>query len=119
VPDENSAIAQLRTHEADPFIVASTNAYGQLRRIPDISVALTDIHGAATILMNDSAPALRDVRVRRAIAEAIDRNALVRNVDFGAATPAVADLPGFTARPRARLRSKFKRTFAPSVSRSN
>jgi len=95
VPDENGAIAQLRTHEADLFAVASTHAYGAIRGIPGISIALSNVHGAATVLMNDSVPALRDARVRRAIAEALDRPALVRHVDFGAATPAVADLPPF------------------------
>jgi peptide/nickel transport system substrate-binding protein len=95
VPDENSAIAQLRTHEADVFAVASTNAYGQLRSIPGVSVALSNVHGASTVLMNNTVGELRDERLRRAIAEAIDRRALVRNVDFGAATPAVADLPDF------------------------
>jgi peptide/nickel transport system substrate-binding protein len=95
VPNEATDVNLMRTHEPDLFTLASTKAYGELRRLPGVRTHLTNIHGATTLTMNVTHGALRDVRVRRAIALAIDKRALVQKISFGAATPASADLPDF------------------------
>jgi peptide/nickel transport system substrate-binding protein len=95
VPDESTAIDLMRTHEIDAFALASTSAYRQLRTIPGVSVALTDNHGATTVTMNTSHPALQDVRVRRAIVAAIDKRAIAQKITGGAGKPATEDLPDF------------------------
>ena len=95
IPDENTMVNQLRTHELDLFAEASVNAYGQLRSIPGVRTALTDLHGASNVLINTTRPDLRDARVRHAIAAAIDRRAIVRDFAFGAGDVATADLPSF------------------------
>ena len=95
VPDEATALAQLRTHESDLFTEASLYAFAQIRTLPQTAYALTDIHGATTVLMNNRRPVLRDVRVRRAIEAAIDKRAIAAKVAFGAPRVATADLPPF------------------------
>ena len=93
--DENAAIATLRTHEIDAFVLASVGAYRSLRTVSGVSVALTDNHGAATLTMNTSHPMLRDVRVRRAIVAAIDKASLTQKLTAGAGKAATEDLPDF------------------------
>jgi peptide/nickel transport system substrate-binding protein len=95
VPDDTTAVNQLRSHELDAFIEATLTSYAQMRSIPGVRVALSDLHGAANVVLNTTRPDLQDVRVRRAIAAAIDKAALVRDATFGAATVATQDLPSF------------------------
>jgi len=95
VPDEATMINELRTGELDLFAEGSVNAYGQLKRLPSLRAALVDVHAASNLLINQTRPQFRDVRVRRAIAYAIDKRAIVERFTFGAATPATADLPPF------------------------
>ena len=95
IPDEATAIDQLRTRELDMFAQGAVNAYGQIRTLPGIKAALVDIHGASSLLINTTRPAFRDVRVRRAIAYAIDKRAIVERFAFGAGTVATEDLPSF------------------------
>lgn len=95
VPNESTIVNLLRTHEIDAATLITALAYGRAREIPGLAFASTPIHGAVNLLMNQSHEALRDVRVRRAIALAIDKAALVRKLTFGTATVASADLPDF------------------------
>jgi len=95
VPDENTLVNQMRTHELDVAAELSVNAYGEIKDVSGVRETLTPTHGASNVLLNVTRPALRDVRVRRAIAAAIDKAAIVRNFTFGAGTVATADLPSF------------------------
>jgi peptide/nickel transport system substrate-binding protein len=95
VPDETTMVNQLRTHELDMMLEGSVTAYGQLRTVPSVRVHLTRTHAATNLLINQTRSDLTDVRVRRAIAAAIDKAAIVRDVTFGAATVATQDLPSF------------------------
>jgi len=95
VGDENTVVNMMRTHELDVFAEMSPNAYGQIRNVAGVRTALSDVHGASNILINTTRRDLKDVRVRRAIAAAIDKAAIVRNFTYGGATPATEDLPSF------------------------
>ncbi len=95
VPDEAVIVNQLRTHEIDLATLLTPSGYGLARDIPSIAFALTPIHGAINVVMNTSHQSLRDVRVRRAVAFAIDKAALIRKLTFGAGSIASADLPDF------------------------
>ena len=95
VPDENTAVNQLRTHELDVFAEMSVHAYGAAKTVPGVKVALTSLHGASNVLLNTTRPELRDVRVRRAIAAALDKAAITKNFSYGAGTVATEDLPAF------------------------
>ncbi len=95
IPDEATMMNQLRTHELDVFAEASTNAFAQIKTMPGVAYAFGSIHGASNVLINNIRPDLRDLRVRRAIAYAIDKRAIVDEFTYGSATVATEDLPDF------------------------
>jgi peptide/nickel transport system substrate-binding protein len=93
VPDENTEITLLRSHEIDLMLEASVSAYKVLRTVPGIKLNLTTINGYEGILMNVARGPTSDVRVRRAISLALDRATLTPNLTFGSGSPAIADQP--------------------------
>lgn len=97
IPDENTEITQLRTHEIDWFFEASVNAYKELRELPptDARIVLTRFNGFEGLTFNNARGPTKDIRVRRAIVAALDKTALVQRLTFGAADPATQDLPAF------------------------
>jgi len=106
VPDETTLTNQLRTHELDVYVLASVNAYGRLRSLPGVRTHLVPTHAAANVLINTSRPDLQDTRVRHAIAAAIDKRTIVRDLTFGAGTVASEDLPSFMWAFDARARAE-------------
>ncbi len=103
VPDENTEITLLRTHEVDWIVEASVNAYKVLRGLPATRIELTRINGYQGLLMNTARGPTADPRVRRAIALGLDRRALTDRLTFGSGVPAVADLPTWLGAFDARL----------------
>ena len=97
IPDENTEITQVRTHEVDWMYEASVNAYKQLRELPldETHIVLTPYNGYSGIMFNNAKGPTKDIRVRKAILYALDKNALVRKLTFGAADAATQDLPPF------------------------
>ena len=95
VPDENTEITLMRTHEADWMFEATVNAYKSLKTLPDVRSVLAETNGYHALMMNAGRGATRDVRVRRAIAMATNKVALTAELTYGAAVPATADLPAF------------------------
>jgi len=95
VPDENTIVNQLRTHEIDWFIQPTPRVYPDLKAIPGIAVRLVDFNGYDAIQFNTQAPPVDDARVRRAMGLALDKTRLVRDLTFGTTLPATEDLPSF------------------------
>jgi peptide/nickel transport system substrate-binding protein len=95
IPDENTELNALRTHDLDWQFEASPQEYRALTAVPDIKNVLQDRNEVERIEMNTSHPPLDDVRVRQAIAFAIDRKSLVDTLTFGSAALADQDLPPF------------------------
>ncbi len=95
VPDENTEVNQLRTHDIDWQFEASEHEYEALKAVPDLKIVLQSMNQYERIEMNTKSPALGDVRVRQAIAYAIDKPKLVQTLTFGAAVVADQDLPPF------------------------
>jgi peptide/nickel transport system substrate-binding protein len=95
VPDENTEMEQMRTHEADWMYEASVGAYRAVRTIPDVTVVLPNVNGFEGLMMNAGRGPTADVRVRRAIAMALDKAALTSELTSGAGTVATGDLPAF------------------------
>jgi peptide/nickel transport system substrate-binding protein len=95
IPDENTEVSQLRTHELDWQLEASPQEYQKLKSVPDLNVVLREKNVYERIQVNTSHPPLDDVLVRRAIASAIDVSKLVHDLTFGSATLADQDLPPF------------------------
>lgn len=95
VPDENSAINLLRTHAIDYFFQPSIQTYPALSALPDARILWVNMNGFEGIEMNLSRSELADVRVRTAIAAAIDKTALTRHLTYGQETTATEDLPNW------------------------
>jgi peptide/nickel transport system substrate-binding protein len=72
VPSSNTALEMLRAHEADAFVNADDAQVPQLRALPGVRVEDTPIDGTGALIFNTQRPALRDPKIRRAVAEAFD-----------------------------------------------
>jgi peptide/nickel transport system substrate-binding protein len=95
VPDENTEIQLMRTHEADWFFEATVSAYKALKTIPDITILLPPVNGFEAMMINSGTGPTADRRVRRAIVMALDKARLTRELTYGAALTATGDLPSF------------------------
>ncbi len=95
IPDENTAVNEMRTHELDWFHAASETSYSQLKTIPGVRNVISPRNSYRGMLINIESPLVRDVRVRRAIAYAIDKESIVQKVTYGAAHAATEDIPSF------------------------
>ncbi|GAC1408253.1 MAG: peptide ABC transporter substrate-binding protein [Candidatus Velthaea sp.] len=96
VPDENTSINLLRTHDVDWMFEPSPNLYNVLKALPDITIHTNDTPQTLGLQINTSHPLLKDIRVRRAIAYAVDKKSLVDKFTGGSATVGGADQPPFS-----------------------
>jgi peptide/nickel transport system substrate-binding protein len=95
IGDENTIANQMRAHEIDLFISASPRVYPQLLGIDGLALRLVPFNGVDSIMINTVRAPFSDVRLRRAIASAIDKDRLVREVTYGTTLPATGDIPSF------------------------
>jgi peptide/nickel transport system substrate-binding protein len=95
IPNEDTELDALRTHAIDWIFEPSPRLYGELRTLPDIKTPLGKRNEVEELLINQQREALADVRVRRAIAHALDRAVLLRNLTFGSAREADDEHPPF------------------------
>ena len=95
IPDENTSVNALRAGDIDWIFELSPEFYHQVKGIPNVVVLLNDQPQTLQLLMNNEHPPLSDLRVRRAIAYAIDKQALVDKNTGGTAQVAWADQPPF------------------------
>lgn len=95
VPNEDSAINLLRTHAIDYIYQPSIQTYPRLRTLPDARIVWVNVNGFEGIEFNCSRSALSDSRVRAAIAAAVDKAALTRQLTYGRETTATEDLPNW------------------------
>lgn len=96
IPDENTSVNALRTHDIDWLFEPSPILYNVLKRLPDTTIHFVDQPQTLRLLMNLRRPQLGDIRVRRAIAYAVDKAALVERLTAGSARIAGADQPPFS-----------------------
>ena len=95
VPNENTTVNMLRTHDVDWMFQASISNYPNVKDIPGIKLAFTDINGYEDVQLNVQRPLLQDVRVRQAIAFAIDKARIVQTLTYGQQKIATWDMPPF------------------------
>ncbi len=95
VPDENTELNQLRTHDLDWQYEASPQQYKDLKTLADIDPVLVDQNQYLRMQINTKHAPLDDVRVRQAIAFGMDRQKLVDTLTFGSAKVADQDHPPF------------------------
>ncbi|MEO6991821.1 MAG: peptide ABC transporter substrate-binding protein [Candidatus Baltobacteraceae bacterium] len=95
VPDENTIVNMMRTHELDWFAQVTPRAYQQLHDFPGIVLHLVPFNGEDAIIINTQRAPFDDVRVRRALGLAVDKAKIVQDVTFGTTIPATEDIPRF------------------------
>jgi peptide/nickel transport system substrate-binding protein len=93
IPDENTSVNALRAHNLDWMFQASPDIYNALKSVPEVKLVLANLMQSLQVMMNTSHKPLDDVRVRRAIAYAIDKRGLVERFTGGTAIVAWADQP--------------------------
>jgi len=119
IPDPSAQVAALKAGDIDA--VPNLNAPEAVLAFQadrDFEVAIGSTEGETILSINNGKPPLDDVRVRRAIAHAIDRQAIIDGAMFGFGTPngshfaphhpAYVDLTGVYPYDPARARALLK-----------
>jgi peptide/nickel transport system substrate-binding protein len=93
VPSPDTLVGQLRTHEIDLLPSVADTYAGRLQDVPGLRVVTHLSANWRRLAINASRPALSDVRVRLAIAEAIDWDRMNATVYHGLNLRAHSDIP--------------------------
>src|SRR5207247_3590638 len=83
VPDETSPTAALRTKAADMAIITDAKVARTLRGETGVTLDAKPSLSYNLLFVNTKRPPLDNIKVRQAIAYAIDRNAIIQAVAFG------------------------------------
>jgi peptide/nickel transport system substrate-binding protein len=105
IPDENTLVTGMRTHEIDLWTAVTATNYPVVSRIPGTRVVLTPFTQYSLLGFNTRRPNVSDVRVRRALVYATDRKQLIDDVAFGVNILGEGDQPAFSWAHDPRLRS--------------
>jgi peptide/nickel transport system substrate-binding protein len=95
VPNENTIVTLLQSHDADLEFRGTANNYAVLAHVPGYTTRLTPFTLYAQMALNLRSPQLADTRVRRALWNAIDVTGLIRDVTHGVDAPGDTDQPSF------------------------
>jgi peptide/nickel transport system substrate-binding protein len=93
IPDENTSLNLLRTHDIDWMFEPSYSTYAALKTMADVTTHFNDVNGYEGVQLNTSHAPLNNLQVRRAIAYAIDKKQLLDSLTFGQQKLATEDLP--------------------------
>jgi peptide/nickel transport system substrate-binding protein len=96
VANDNTMLTLLQSHAIDFYYRASESLAPVLRTIPGTRTILTPYDRFTDVGLNASVPGLSDVRVRRALAYAIDRRSLIDKVMHGIAVEGDTNHASFT-----------------------
>jgi peptide/nickel transport system substrate-binding protein len=88
VADPQAEVAALQAGDLDAFAnLAAVEAVDQFKGDARFRVVVGNTEGETIVALNNAKPPLDDVRVRRALAHAIDRKAIIDGAMSGLATP--------------------------------
>ena len=88
IPEPTAALAGILSKDIDVFPnYPAPEAVVRLKKDVVLSVTVGATQGKTILAMNNGRKPLDDIRVRRAIAHAIDRNRVIRDAMFGQALP--------------------------------
>ena len=94
VPDPTAAFASLLAGEIDGFpAYPAPENLEQFRRHADFNVLVGTSEGETILAINNAAPSLNDIRVRRALNYAIDKQAIINGAMFGYGQPIGSHFP--------------------------
>jgi len=91
IPDDNAAFVQLKNGAIDVYQTVNLNQYKTLQKLSGVKIYSTPAMLWEHFSFNTEKPFFRDVRVRRAIAHAIDKKVLSDKVYDGIYKPAWCD----------------------------
>jgi peptide/nickel transport system substrate-binding protein len=83
VPDRNTVVTQLETHEIDLWTPVSGAFYDRVKAIPGLTVLRQPSYYFGHLDFQNQHPGLDDQRVRRALRLAVDRNELKQKIRHG------------------------------------
>jgi peptide/nickel transport system substrate-binding protein len=88
IGDATAAYAALMAGDVDAFpIYPAPETLDQFRADPRFKVVVGDTEGETILAINNGKPPFDDIRVRRALAHAVDKKALIDGAMFGIAKP--------------------------------
>ena len=88
IPDATSALTGLLAGDIDAFPnFPAPESLQQIEKDPRFSVVIGSTEGETLIAINNARAPFNDSRVRRALAYAIDRNAIIQGAMYGYGTP--------------------------------
>jgi peptide/nickel transport system substrate-binding protein len=93
VPDRSTELILLRTHTVDVMDYLENRQVGQVRSLSDVYIVRTGKNSFGYIALNTQRPPTNDIRVRRALTEAIDRSIIARKTLYGYWPPATTEIP--------------------------
>lgn len=93
IPNDETIATQVRVHRVDLVVSPPGALLGEYRAFPDTLTALRPWNAQEVLILNDRKPGLADVVVRRAIAWAVDYDALIAKVSHGVGEVAYNTLP--------------------------
>jgi peptide/nickel transport system substrate-binding protein len=86
VPDQNTLMTQLQSHEVDLYYNIGVLQYDQVRQIDGIKLTQSPTLHWEHINFNTQRPPLDDVRVRRALCSAVDEETIYQKIYHGLGT---------------------------------
>jgi peptide/nickel transport system substrate-binding protein len=94
IADPSAAYAALMAGDVDAFhYYPAPESFAQFAADPRFKVFVGPTEGETILSLNNRRPPLNDVRVRRAIAHALDRKAIIDGAMFGYGTPIGSHFP--------------------------
>jgi ABC-type transport system substrate-binding protein len=96
VPDASTRLAMIQSGQADVVNAVPLESVAQLQAVPQVEVVTRPALRTFGFGLNLNRKAFQDVRVRRALNHAVDRDAIIKAVFRGYATPIDSPLSPFT-----------------------
>ncbi|RKN12838.1 ABC transporter substrate-binding protein [Streptomyces radicis] len=93
VDDDNQLLQQLQAGQVDVIDAVPAANVAELEANPDVQVNVSDSWQQGLLAFNTVDGAFADVRLRRAVASALDREAIAAATTYDTATPATTFLP--------------------------
>ena len=93
VPDDSVRIMQLQAEEVDIMTFVPYNRMDELNALDGIKAYVAQGTGASYLVFNHTIETTKDVRVRKALTMALNKEEIVQNVTYGHATVATSFLP--------------------------